>query len=354
MLGYFRYLLAVMVACSHLWSDLLWWQGIYAVFGFYVISGYLMTLVLAEVYVGREGVGAYLLNRLLRIYPLYLVVLAIAVVVRLGSPLLMPPNEEQNQVIDFVFFVIGSADSVHEWVANLTLVFYWDTILIVSQGWSLRVELVFYALMPFLVMRRWILVIWFLISIGLVAYYTLSDVSFITRYIGVMGASFAFSLGAVTYALKKRITPANWHKYLAVLLFVLHTVFAAEIWGFDRQSSGWGTLFSKGYYGLPMSTFLCAYLLWALSAVPRDDSLRSRWNDRLGDLSYAVFLCHWIVAAWLVIAGMDFSNKPLFFAIAFVIINFFAYVLNRLVERPINDNVRRRLRDRVTKPKAAQ
>jgi len=55
MLGLLRTTLAIMVMSYHLFVGILP-LGTYAVFGFYVISGYLMTLVMHESY-GYSGGG---------------------------------------------------------------------------------------------------------------------------------------------------------------------------------------------------------------------------------------------------------------------------------------------------------
>jgi len=82
MLGIFRYILALMVTLSHLWTGLAGWSGVGAVFGFYVISGYLMTSVLNQSYgFTPQGLGRYALNRFLRIFPTYWFVLLFAVIV---------------------------------------------------------------------------------------------------------------------------------------------------------------------------------------------------------------------------------------------------------------------------------
>lgn len=52
-------------------------HGYYAVFGFFALSGYLMTHVLKEHYLKQPGgIRRYLANRVLRIYPLYWLVAA--------------------------------------------------------------------------------------------------------------------------------------------------------------------------------------------------------------------------------------------------------------------------------------
>ena len=80
MFGAFRLLLSLMVV----WYHLIDWRfaGPVAVFGFYVVSGYLMTKVINEVYSdGLAGFGRYIANRALRIYPMYWVALALSAAV---------------------------------------------------------------------------------------------------------------------------------------------------------------------------------------------------------------------------------------------------------------------------------
>jgi peptidoglycan/LPS O-acetylase OafA/YrhL len=46
--------------------------GRYAVFGFYILSGYLMTLIMHETYgFHKEGRIKFIMNRFLRLYPMY-------------------------------------------------------------------------------------------------------------------------------------------------------------------------------------------------------------------------------------------------------------------------------------------
>ena len=55
--------------------------GAYAVFCFYMMSGYLMSKIINEVYIDKSGPFRYMANRLLRIYPLYLTVLLLTIAV---------------------------------------------------------------------------------------------------------------------------------------------------------------------------------------------------------------------------------------------------------------------------------
>ena len=86
MFGIFRTLLALVVVAGHLGPvDSV---GPYAVFGFYVLSGYLMTAIMRDRYgYTASGIGRYTANRLLRIYPVYLValLLSLALVSLLGE-----------------------------------------------------------------------------------------------------------------------------------------------------------------------------------------------------------------------------------------------------------------------------
>lgn len=182
-----------MVALSHLWNDLIWWQGIYGVFGFYVISGYLMTLILSEVYTGFANSWRYALNRILRIFPVYWAALAIALIVGyLGLETLIKDIEAAYQ-----------PQSATEFIGNFTLVAFWESKLTISQAWSLRVELVYYALMVFLC-RDWrIVLIWLFCSILICAYQVNENSVFYLRYSTIAGASIAFALGGFGLSFEK-------------------------------------------------------------------------------------------------------------------------------------------------------
>ena len=70
MFGTYRTLLAMMVVVFHLGG--VYALGYYAVFGFYILSGYLMTFIMQNNYgYSLRGRASYALNRFLRIYPVY-------------------------------------------------------------------------------------------------------------------------------------------------------------------------------------------------------------------------------------------------------------------------------------------
>jgi peptidoglycan/LPS O-acetylase OafA/YrhL len=69
-LGSWRFFLALLVAFSHLWDGMIHGPAAYAVWGFFLISGFLMALVLQTRYSdGWGGLRDYAFNRFLRIYP---------------------------------------------------------------------------------------------------------------------------------------------------------------------------------------------------------------------------------------------------------------------------------------------
>lgn len=75
------FLFGILVAVSHLWADMLHGPAAYALWGFFVLSGYLMVLVLVlttKYGTTSAGLRAYAFNRFLRIYPPYIVAVALA------------------------------------------------------------------------------------------------------------------------------------------------------------------------------------------------------------------------------------------------------------------------------------
>src|SRR3984893_19113587 len=106
-----RYVLAAIVAQTHLWSWGTDWTGQIAVFVFYTLSGYLMTRVLNERYgFTLRGTAAFALNRVLRLWPAYLAIMTLALVALQFWPL-------QN-----FFFLIRTPTSAGDIITNATVI----------------------------------------------------------------------------------------------------------------------------------------------------------------------------------------------------------------------------------------
>jgi peptidoglycan/LPS O-acetylase OafA/YrhL len=155
-----------------------------AVKGFFIISGFYMALILDQKY-GRSaaGIRAFAINRFLRLYPLYIVVLALTIgwyVVRLATLGARTPSQaifSMNEVLagwrvwaiwlsnvsllglDFICawdwvpekgfaFLQGSANPPIEGTVTMGATVW------VIQAWSISMEILFYLCAPFLSRRK--------------------------------------------------------------------------------------------------------------------------------------------------------------------------------------------------------
>ncbi len=271
MVGTLRFVLALLVVINHVWLPTANKVGAHAVTGFYIISGYLMTTILNQTYLGYRGLGRYFLNRLLRIFPLYWVALSVTFFF-----MLLIPGTFLN-----IHSAIKLPSDAALWVQNLTLVGLVDApIRIVPPAWSLNIECFFYIAMGLLLSRhRAIAAMWFVASLGFTIYLVVVGASFGTRYSTFGASSLFFSIGAVLYFWRENF--AGWRVRLAawwsLLAFFCVFPLLVELFG--------GDLRMLGYYG---STVLFLPLFVVALNVRRSSGM-DRW---LGDLSYPIFLLH--------------------------------------------------------------
>jgi peptidoglycan/LPS O-acetylase OafA/YrhL len=160
-----RYILATMVAQTHLWPLGAAWTGNIAVFAFYTLSGYLMTRVLNERYgFTPRGTVAFLLNRVLRLWPAYLAILGLTLIALLFLPL------------SNFFFLIRMPTTLADIVTNLAILgqvtFDFKQWLPLAKpvvtSWSLSIELFSYLLLA-LYFARSSIRLWAFAMIGAVA-----------------------------------------------------------------------------------------------------------------------------------------------------------------------------------------
>lgn len=332
MLGSYRYFLALLVTLSHMQVMSVWWQGSYAVFGFYVISGYLMTFVLREVYVGYSNVWRYLVNRFLRIFPLYwfLTILTILCLAA-GMKIIYAEIPINPKTI----------------LANLTLIYYPKIVLTVTQAWSLRVELVFYVFMIFLCRDARIVWVWFLVSVFIVVYLNVTDTKFKFMNNTLYGSSIAFALGSLVYYCKDWLKPRKIHLFLSFFALIFHMYFAEIIWSFPSVGGGIQAGFYPHHFGIYANTVLATYFLLAivcLNLTRGGDNWYGKLDKFLGDITYGIFLSHWVAIALARHLFSPDSSKWIQDIVALIITHIIAIVLFYYFETPINRKFRDRIR----------
>ncbi|MEH6592209.1 MAG: acyltransferase [Halioglobus sp.] len=283
MLGIFRYVLALMVTLSHLWTSLAGWSGVAAVFGFYVISGYLMTSVLNQSYgFTRAGLGRYALNRFLRIYPTYWFVLLFALVVVATIP----------RDAFHTNYKLSMPREVLDWLANIFIVGLLDGPIkvLIPPAWTLDIEIFFYFLMGLGLSRyRLFVLAWFIASALYTLFLLWVDAPFVDRYVSYAAASLPFSIGAMVYMYRKSLARYACLPLSIAVIFFLFTVVVARLEWLGSPHHG-------GFYLVLLGSFLLLVALNNFDPERRFQALRSV-DGFLGNLAYPIFLCHWQVAA---------------------------------------------------------
>lgn len=172
-MGLIRVMLAMAVVLSHLpMASFKFLSGGLAVQSFFIISGFYMSLILSGKY---SDTNLFYTNRLLRLFPTYFIMCAltaIAVWVFNASPTASPELFAEmfanpvsavtlaasnltllGQDLLFWFEVENGALVFHPGEQSENATVGWQGLL-VPQAWSLSIELMFYAIAPFLVRLR--------------------------------------------------------------------------------------------------------------------------------------------------------------------------------------------------------
>jgi peptidoglycan/LPS O-acetylase OafA/YrhL len=359
--GTVRFLLALCVVVTHAKGSnifgLTLFSGLTAVQCFYVISGFLITMVLNE-RVDYAHLSNFYLSRYLRLWPAYIVV-ALASLVLTRSDWLSQLSRMVHGP-DAAFLVLSNLTLLlQDWTLFLrfdagqlvpTAAFgTWpgpevNSFLLVPQCWSIGVELAFYLVAPFVCRKVPTLVALF--GFGIVTRVIIAATHppaldpWVYRFAPAemmlfAAGGLAYFAGRSIYASRPRLAKAACG--LTVTLFVV-LVFGSEI------VTPWIMTFGgmSGHLLLVNWPFL---LLMIVCVAPLFYGARSnRLDNALGELSYPMYLCHMLVgtliATWLPEAWQ--AGNVLY--VAAVILTAIALAL--LVARPV-DAFRRRLGARV-------
>lgn len=333
-MGLLRVLLAVSVALSHL-GGLFGYSmagGHAAVQMFYVISGFYMATILTEKYDPRRDVALFYSNRSLRIYSAYFVALAISLI----AYWIMFASGKGGW-IDYVRVNIGSVGFLGQAWLGLTGLFIvgQETTLFmevgadgliytpagpagpvpvwvfmpIPQAWTISLELMFYALAPFLVRNRTRT----LLAIILI--------SLAARFI-------TYGAGYSNDPWLNRFFP--FELALFVMGMVARRVFDTRIADIPRRTQiGIAAAFFAATLamrpvmealiaaGITTDIVIWPYYASGLLALPCLFALtrHNKADAAIGNYSYPVYLIHWVVMqfydAFAVDAGLPMAGSPL-------------------------------------------
>ena len=325
MLGTLRLLLALLVALSH--AEVRWFglnPGVSAVAGFYVISGYVMMGLLRRHYASPARIGHFYLDRAFRLLPAYYAVVAVTALWYLWHGPQFP--------------YLSNPPSVAGWLNNLLVVplnfSMWNEanrFVMVPPAWSLGAEIQFYLLFPLLVFLR---IRWLAMAASIAVFAAAFSGLIQTEWYGyrlLPGVLFMFLLGAWLHDRHHDpARPSSRATDRAVLVLVGALAAAALV--------GWHTDVLRLPYNREILLGL-GFTLPMLHLLAR--RAPKRWDERAGDLSYGLFLSHFL-AFWL---WPGAEEGALALTLRLLLATAIAWGLHRLVERPVIVWRRRLLRD---------
>lgn len=247
---------------------------------FFALSGFLMTLLMDTTY--RNRIGAFAINRFLRLYPTYwFTMLLMAGLILAGLPasrkdIGVPPLEEL--AVDILYIV--------RWDDNPQLVL---------TAWAVTNEMIFYALIAFGISRTPNRALaWLAVSVGITAALRTLTSGAGWQYFSPLAASLPFALGSVAYHYRHLVATKHVRPIGAFCVVVL-------------LISAWASLVMDS----PAGNFVflgAATILTIVLFQIKASSRMIKVDDWIGRLSYPMYLNHF-GAAMIVMALFAFPRS---------------------------------------------
>ncbi len=320
--------LAVVVYHTSLWyglftpagttTTMLAKAGIYGVQGFFVISGFCFFHLYGEWVFNGAALRTFYLKRWLRLAPLFYLVVT----------------------LNLLFHVKAGPDPSFRMVAenlSLTFGFFHPNHALAVGGWSIGVEVVFYAAFPAMVFftrrHKSFLYLFAVLLLGASTFWTLHRVLEVEpwnrfhAYVQVLNHAFLFLLGGILAHLRSmtafRLRPMPFGGVIAALAILTSSLHRGFYDHFDIMGGMTRYLFST----------LCVLVVGAFAFINLEESPMIHPLVVLGDLSYGTYLLHPVINALMVRSGLENAGWPNFLICLGFTVSL-AWCAHRFIEKP--------------------
>jgi exopolysaccharide production protein ExoZ len=308
-----RGLAALAVLCGHAvtmrWGELMdiRFNALFLLQGgvdiFFVISGFIIVNSATESgKIGRIGAVSFGLKRFIRLYPVYWLVLAAAIVSSYWIDV-FPREPGATYPVDFrVIFSLTTAN----WY--------------VAPAWSICYELYFYAAMSVVLLltpHRAAETILAFLGVAIVA-------DILNFPLGLYSSPMVleFGLGVVIAAMVRGGLHQSWPK----LCLLASAILFGGGWYFGCYTEGGTRLLTYG--------FGSAFIVYATVAAELNGTKFSRWLQHLGAVSYSLYLSHHLLLTWLAKFNPNWLPEYVQIAIWIALAIALACLAYELIERP--------------------
>lgn len=350
-MGVIRVLLAIAVVLAHAGAifGFKHIDGLIAVQSFFIISGFYMSMIINEKYNFRNSYKLFISNRLLRLFPTYILIIVITFLVIL---LFHVSGQKQGLITNFSHLNILS--KIYVFFINLfivgqdsTLFLGFDTsgslhyvsdfnssnppvysFLLCPPAWSLSLELMFYFIAPYLVKRKislifFIMILSFLLRIFIYKQGYSYD-PWIYRFFPT--ELFFFLSGTISYRLYNYLRNIEHTHIKKIGLFLLCFVILSILF----------------FNFIPVKYYLKQYLFYFTFTFSIPVIFIYTKNNRIdrfiGELSYPVYLSHiFIMYYWLPVFNDIFGLSSLNSILAVIFSILFSVLLIKYIIKPIDD-----------------
>lgn len=271
---------------------------------FFIASAYTLCLSAEKRRYEKSAIKNFYIRRFFRIFPVYYLGIILYFVLNLYFKEVS--NYTPKNILSNIFFIHGAVPS-----ANNT---------IVPGGWSIGVEMLFYLIFPvlhkFFFLGHFILKYLFLTSICYLIIFLvhvhIKNNSF--WYFNIIVQLPVFMTGILYYKFQKKINLS-----LATIIFSTFTLASFYFW-------------LKEYFVI--IPLLSAISFCGLIKILEKTLLDFRILQRIGVVSYSIYITHFILVFYLLHTTSNFSLMIFYFVITVALCYPFALLLEKYIEKP--------------------